>query len=71
MTNANTEQVYKFLHNYISRNEMSPSIREIANGCYINVGTVMRHLDKLEGQGRIMRDLGKARSIRLVNHNPE
>jgi DNA-binding transcriptional regulator YhcF (GntR family) len=71
MTDSNTELVYKFLQSYISTNEMSPSIREVATGCFINVGTVMRHLDKLEGQGRILRDLGKARSIRLANDKSE
>lgn len=65
MGNETLDNVYAFIHNYITQNHVSPSIREIAAGCYINVATVIRYLDKLEAQGKISRDLRKARSIRL------
>lgn len=61
-----TEQVYDFLCQYIEEHKYAPSIRDIALGCYIGRSTVIRHLDKLEGQGRISRELEQPRSIRII-----
>lgn len=61
-----TEQVYLFLCQYIDEHGYSPSIREIALGCYIGRSTVIRHLDRLEGQGRISRELEQPRSIQII-----
>lgn len=69
-----TEQVYAFIRLTIERFGMPPTFREIATGCFISLGTVMRHVDRLEAQGRLVREQNKARSIRLVPaeaHNPE
>lgn len=71
MVSPNTEAVYRFIQAYHREHGYSPTLREIAEGCYLNVATVLRHLDRLEGQGRIARDPGKARSIRLLNPVPE
>lgn len=60
------DKIYTFLVNFIEENRFSPSIREIANGCFINVATVIRYLDILEANGRVERTAGKARSIRIV-----
>lgn len=60
------DEIYLFLVNYIYENGFSPSIREIAGGCFVNVATVIRYLDILEAIGRIERTAGKARSIRIV-----
>ena len=50
-----TEKVYKFVRGYISKNKMSPSIREIAAGCGLaSTNTAYHHLSKLEGDGRIV-----------------
>jgi repressor LexA len=62
-----TEQVYSFLCQYIEEHGYSPSIRDIALGCYIGRSTVIRHLDKLEGQGRISREPEQPRSIGIID----
>lgn len=59
------EQVYAFIVAYIYENTNSPSLREIADACYIGRSTTYRFLDKLEAQGRIVREEGQARNIRL------
>ena len=60
------ETVYAFVKTYIQQHGYSPSVREIADGCYIHFSTAIRCLDKLEARGRLARDPGKARSIRLL-----
>ncbi len=65
-----TETVYEFIRAYWEANHMAPTLREISSGCLINVATVMRHLDRLEAEGRIFREPHKARSIRLI-HQPD
>lgn len=65
--NENLDRVYTFICEFISDNEgLSPTLREIADGCFITRSNVTRYLDKLEGQGRIRREPGLPRSIRLV-----
>lgn len=59
------EQVYQFIVAYIDEHGNNPTLREIAAGCYIGRSTTYRFLDKLEAQGRIIREPGQARSIRL------
>jgi len=61
-----TEQVYNFIRDYIQEYGVSPSQRQIAEGCYLSRGGLIRYLDRLEAQQRILRDTGLARSIRLV-----
>ena len=65
MNTDTTEAVYHFIVAYIQEHGISPSQREIAEGCYLVRSSVLRHLDKLEAWGRIIRDPNKARSIRL------
>lgn len=67
--NASTEAIYRFIKVYQEKNRKSPTIREIASGCFVSVGTVIRHLDKLEVRGRIEREPNQARSIVLVEVN--
>jgi SOS-response transcriptional repressor LexA len=62
-----TEQIYAFIRQYIDIHQMSPTLREIAMGCYLSAPSVMRHLDKLEGQGKLTRDPYRPRSIRLIH----
>ena len=69
MSDPNTETVYVFIRHFIEENAMSPTIREIASGCFLNVATVLRHLDRLEAQERLIRSPYHARSIRLP-YNP-
>lgn len=61
-----TEQVFNFIRDYIHQyGGLAPSQREIALACYLGESTVLRYLDRLEAKGRIIRHLGKARSITL------
>ncbi len=62
---ATINQVYDFVRAYIQTRGYSPSLREIAAGCHMGRSTVTRYLDRLEVQGRIVREIGTARSIRL------
>lgn len=61
-----TESVLVFIQRYHQEHGVMPSQREIAEGCYISQPAVGRHLDLLEKRGIISRELGKARSIRLL-----
>ncbi|HEX2906286.1 MAG TPA: winged helix-turn-helix transcriptional regulator [Phototrophicaceae bacterium] len=58
--------VYLFIRDYIRQRGFAPSIRNIADGCYMSPGNVHRYLDRLEWKGYITRQPGVARSIRLV-----
>lgn len=60
------EEVYAFIEDYMEQNSLPPSIREIAQGCYLNVSTVSRYLGILEAQGRLQRIPGKARGLKLM-----
>ena len=61
------EQVYTFIKNYIREHAYSPSLKEIADGCFMSRTNVTRYVDRLEGMGRIARDPKLARSIILLN----
>ncbi len=64
--NERIEEVYRFVCGFISEHDVSPSLQEIAEGCYMSRGNVSRYLDKLEVQRRIKRMPGTARSIALL-----
>ncbi|MEO8391767.1 MAG: winged helix-turn-helix transcriptional regulator [Chloroflexota bacterium] len=64
-----SEALFGFIRTYIHENGYSPSLREIAEGCYLGRSTVLRYLDKLEAKGRIARTIGKARSIALLEEH--
>ncbi len=61
-----TQIVYAYLVAYIEEHGYGPSLRNIAEDCHMAVATVAHHLDKLEAQGRITREFGQARSIRVA-----
>jgi len=61
-----TEAVYKFIVAYYLQYHFSPTMREIAEGCFISSPAVRRHLDRLECDGRIEREPNRARSIVLI-----
>lgn len=69
---STADKIYAFIEGYIhTHRELSPSVREIAEGCYLGISTVSYHLKVLQAQGRIQRDGNKARSIRLVELKKE
>lgn len=62
--------VYDFIHQFIDQKHYSPNYREIAAGCHVGYSGVGRYLERLQAQGRIEYEPGKARSIRLVSVQP-
>ncbi len=65
-TNPISELVYQFVVSFIERENCPPTISEISDGCYMSRNTVVRHLDKLEAQGRLYRIPHKFRGLRLL-----
>lgn len=66
MMHQTTEDVYAFIQSYFEKHHYAPSYREIAEGCYLAMGSLVRHLDRLEAWGWIQREPGRARSIWLT-----
>jgi len=64
-----SDNIVEFLETYLEEEGMSPTLREISEGCFIAYGTVVRYLDVLEAQGVIKREPNKPRSTRLVSRN--
>ena len=65
-THETLETVYVFLEAFITEHGYAPSLREISARCFIGRSTVIHYLDRLEAQGRLSREEGKARSIVLI-----
>ena len=57
--------VYTYIEDYIDRNGYAPTLREMAEGCFMSVGSLLRYLDALEAQGVIIREPRRARGMRL------
>lgn len=67
-----TVQIYRYIHDYIHEHEnLSPTLREIAQGCAMHHTSVLRHLDKLEAKEWIIREIGLSRTIRLGRQAPD
>lgn len=62
---AITEQVFAFICAYAKDHTYPPTLDEIAAACYIARSTVLRHVDRLEGEGRIERDPYISRGITI------
>lgn len=69
MSEPTTNTIYKFIQSYVEQHGYPPSLREIAVGCYLGTSSVLRHLDKLEAWGRISREPGRARALKLLVPN--
>ncbi len=67
MTNSVTDAIYGFIKNYVKEHTYPPTLREIGRGCYLSTSAVTRHLDRLEQRGKIYREPGRARGIRLLD----
>jgi len=67
MQNPTSEAIYEFINIFIEEHGYPPTMREIADGCYISTGNVVRYLDKLEAEGRLIREPRKARSLKLTH----
>ena len=66
MNDPNAMTVYRFIETYMQANGFAPSVRNIADGCFMSRSNVIRYLDKLEAWGYITREPGQARSIALL-----
>lgn len=67
MQQSTTERIYAFIDAYIQKHHIPPTVREIADGCYIGTTAVHHHLKALQNNGLIHRSKRKARSITLPN----
>jgi repressor LexA len=66
---AKTEAVYTFVRDYFQQEGYPPTLRDIAQGCDLSHTTVVNHLHLLGLLGLVRRAPGKARSVRLVDHD--
>jgi SOS-response transcriptional repressor LexA len=61
------KQILKAIINYIDKNEISPTVREIADITQIkSTSTVQGHLEKLKNKGYIGRRETMPRTIRVL-----
>lgn len=61
-----TEQIFAYIASELAAKGRPPTLRELADNFFVSTGTIQRHLDWLEMHGRIERQPGKARSIRIL-----
>jgi hypothetical protein len=65
MTEAMLRRVYKFIEKYLEQQPDGPTLREISEGCNLQMGRVLDALELLEIRGKIEREKGVRRSIRI------
>jgi len=64
MSQQREKDILDFIRNYIRRNKISPSVREICEGMGIrSTSTVHRYLHRLEENGKLEVNSGKKRAI--------
>jgi SOS-response transcriptional repressor LexA len=64
-------QIFEYIRNYLQEHEhLSPTYREIADGCYMATSTMAQHLVHLEAREWIIREYNIPRSIRLGKNAP-
>ncbi len=66
-TPRNSEMVLEFIRRYMQENGYSPSLRDIGVACELSIPSIILCLTWLEGQGRIRRQAGIARSIVVID----
>lgn len=69
MAKGVTQSVYVFIKDYVKKHTHPPTLREIAEGCYLSPSAVVRHLERLEGEGKLFREPGRPRGITLVDND--
>lgn len=61
------ERVYRYIREFYQARDYAPTVRDILKGCAISsTAVVQHHLNVLQREGRIHRDAGVFRSIRLA-----
>lgn len=66
MDDETTQAVFDFIGDYVNQHGYAPSVREIANSCFVSRSNVIRYLVILEEIGLIRRDPRIARGISLT-----
>jgi repressor LexA len=64
-----TAAVYTFVCGFIEEHGYAPSLREISQATFMSPTNVVRYLDRLSAQGRLMREPNVPRSIVLLDEN--
>jgi len=59
------EAMFAFICQHQRQTGFAPTLREMGDAFFMSPGTILRYLDKMEAQGWITREWGKARSIKL------
>ena len=63
-------EVFFFIRDYSDTHTHPPTVREIAEGCYMSRTRVQRYIDLLDAHGYIIHEPGKARGITLTGKIP-
>jgi DNA-binding MarR family transcriptional regulator len=63
---TSAENVYRFICNFKAEHGHTPTMRQIADACFLSLSGVGRCLNKLEAWGRITREPNQRRTISLV-----
>lgn len=64
-------QIFEYIRDYLHDHEqLSPTYREIADGCFMATSTMAQHLAHLEAREWIIREYNIPRSIRLGKNAP-
>jgi SOS-response transcriptional repressor LexA len=66
ISHPTTQSVLEYIEQHICEYGVAPTRREISRHCFIAVGTVMHHLDKLERLGYLQQLPHIARGIVLL-----
>ncbi len=63
------EKIYDYIREFFGERGYAPTVRDILQGCAISsTAVVQHHLNVLQREGRIKRDAGVFRSIRLTDN---
>jgi repressor LexA len=65
------EQVYAFIKAYIREHTYPPTLKEIAENCYMSRTHVTRYVDILQARGRLARNPKLSRGITLLDDHDE
>lgn len=60
-------EVFEYIKRYKTENDVSPTFREIADHFEVSVSAICKILFYIIKKGYLIRDKGKARTIKLCN----
>jgi repressor LexA len=65
-TQEMTDRIFRFIVAFQAQHGYPPTVTEIGAAVYMSRSGVVRHLDRLVQQGKIIREPGKARGITIL-----